>query len=149
MSEPQCSSMSSVVEASFLMQVENSVSRKDPSNARRSILHSLQIRSCGLRCKSGMNFSSQNRNAATFLLLSSLFTVVSNLVISLEMDEWLPQERDFLRWSSMMWPMNFVGLWWYRTRLSWAHSSGGRESLCSLRIFQGLYKSTCSSRKGK
>ena len=42
-----------------------------------------------------------------------------------------------LLWSSVMCPMNFFGLWLCRTRLSWAISSGGRESLHSVRIFSG------------
>ena len=35
MSEPQCNSISSIVEANWLMQAENAVSRKYPSNTRR------------------------------------------------------------------------------------------------------------------
>ena len=66
----------------------------------------------------------------------------------LDMDVWLPQERDCLCWSTMMWSMNFVGMWWCRRRLSSAISSGGRVSLRSLRILPGLYNRMYGSRWG-
>ena len=84
MAYPQCSSIVSVVEAKFLMQVDNGISRKDPSNKRQSFFPSLQIKPCGIRFKSGKNLLSYRGNAAKCLLRSSLLSVVSTLVIFLE-----------------------------------------------------------------
>ena len=55
MANPQCSSISSVVEAIFFMNEENGESRKDPSNTKLSFLLYLQIKPCGVRHKSWKN----------------------------------------------------------------------------------------------
>ena len=70
----------------------------------------VQIKYCGVKHKSGKNFSSQNRNNVTRLSRSSLLMVVSNLVMFLDTEEWLPQAQVCLRWSAVTWPMNFVVL---------------------------------------
>ena len=80
MADPQCDTISAVVEENWLMQAENGVRRKDPSIKRRSFLSSLQIKLGGVRHEYGNTFSSQYGNAAACLLCSSLFRVVSTLV---------------------------------------------------------------------
>ena len=81
MAYPQCSSIPSVVEANSLMQSENGVSRKDPSNTRKSCLPSLQIKPCGGMRKSGKNISSHHGNVTSQLLRSSLLRLFSTFVI--------------------------------------------------------------------
>ena len=76
-----------MVEGNWSMQAEHGVFRKDPSNTRRSFFPSLHAKTFGVRCKSGKNISSQHGNATTHLLRSSLFRVVSNLVVCLETEE--------------------------------------------------------------
>ena len=68
-----------MVEENWLLQVKNSVSRKDPSKTRPSFFPYLQIKPYGVRRKSRNIFSSQNGNAATHFLRSSLLRVVSTL----------------------------------------------------------------------
>ena len=72
------------------MQVENGVSKKEPSKMRRSLLPSLQIMPCGMRQSYGNNRSSQHGNAAACLLHSSLFRVDSTFGMLLATKEWLP-----------------------------------------------------------
>ena len=84
MDVPKCNSISSDIDANWLTQAENGVSRKGPSKTRRSFLNSLQIKPCGMRCKSRNKFSIQNGNATAHLLRYSLFRIVSTLVMLLE-----------------------------------------------------------------
>ena len=84
------------------MKVENGVSKKDLSKTRRSLLPSLQIKPCGVRCRSGESFSIQHGNSAKRLLRSSLFTVDSTFSMLLETEAWLPQERACRLCSTVM-----------------------------------------------
>ena len=94
---PRCSSISSEVDENWLMQVDNGVSKKDPSKTRRSLLAPFQTKPCGVRHESGKNFYSQNGNASTHFLRSSFLMMFSTFAIMLETDEWLPQARACLR----------------------------------------------------
>ena len=76
------------------MQVKNSVSKKDPSKTRRSLLPSLEIKPCGARYRSGNNCSGHNVNAATCLLRSSLLRVASTFGIVFDAEACLPQAQD-------------------------------------------------------
>lgn len=71
--------MSSFVEVKALMHVGKDVSMNDPLKTRRSFLPYFHTKSCGVSNKSGKMHSSQNKNAATFLLSSSLFIIFSTL----------------------------------------------------------------------
>ena len=95
MDDPQCSSISSVVEMSWCMQVENSVSKKDLSNTRRSFSPSLQIRHCGVTHRLKKKYI-RHGNDAVYLLRSSLFKVFSTLVIFLKTEVWLSRAWSFL-----------------------------------------------------
>ena len=69
MADPQCSSISSVVEANWFMQEENGVSKKYPSNKRWSFFPSLQIRPCGERQKLEKNLRIRKTRDYLFFLL--------------------------------------------------------------------------------
>ena len=90
MAVPQCSSISSVFDANLLKQVENGISKKDPSKTRRSVLPSLQIKPCGERHRSWKNFSSQHGNIDVHVSRSSLFRVYSTFGILFDTEAWLP-----------------------------------------------------------
>ena len=81
----------------------------------------------------GEFFSSQYGNTAAFLSHSSLLQVISTLVVFLETEAWLPHVQACLSLSAVLWPMNFVDLWWCRTLLSWVGSSLDRLPLHSRR----------------
>ena len=85
----------------------------------------------------GEFFSSQYGNTAAFLSHSSLLQVISTLVVFLETEAWLPHVQACLSLSAVLWPMNFVDLWWCRTLLSWESSSGGRLSFHSQKKIPG------------
>ena len=106
--DPQYNSISSMVEANWLTQAENGVSRKYSSKTRRSFVPAFKIKPCGTICKFGKNLSSQHVNSVSHLLHSSLFRVVSNLVKFLDTEMWLPQARACLRCSVVMGSMDFV-----------------------------------------
>ena len=72
MAIPRHSSISSEVDANWLMQVDDGVSENDPPKTRQSLLPSFQIKPCRLRHRSRKNCSSQNEKIATrFFALSS------------------------------------------------------------------------------
>ena len=71
------------VEVKELMHVEKVVFMNEPSNTRRSFLHYLHTKPCGVMNKSGKKRSSQHGNTVTCMLRSSLFRVVSALDILL------------------------------------------------------------------
>ena len=91
-----------MVEDNLSMQVKKGVSKEDPSNARRSFFPSLQIRPYWVRHKPGKKSSSQHGNAATHFSCFSLFQVVSAFFVFLEMEGWLPQARNCLLWSALV-----------------------------------------------
>ena len=86
MADPKCSSISSIAEVNWFIQMENGISKKDLSK-RDDRFCLFQIRPCGMTRKSGGN-SSQSVNAAVCLSHSSFFKVVFALVVFLETDAW-------------------------------------------------------------
>ena len=82
-----------IADPNWLMQGDNGVSRKDPSNARRCFSPSLKIKPFGVTCESGKNLSIQHGNTSVHLLRSSLVRVVSTLVVFLETEACFLQER--------------------------------------------------------
>ena len=91
------------------MQVENGVSKKDPSKTRRSLLPSMQMRTCGVKHGSEKNCSIQNRNTSTCLLCSSFFRVDSSFGMLFATKACLPQAWFFRRYSSVALPKNYQG----------------------------------------
>ena len=134
MVEPQCSSILSVEEANWLMQVDNSVSKKDLSNTRRLFYLLWKSDLVGWHTSRGRFFYPERKFLYVLIMLlfaqgclDFSYVFGDGGVVS-----------AFLNWSAVTWPMNFVDFCWHRTHFSWASSSGGRVCLHSRRILSGF-----------
>ena len=91
MTVPQRSSISSDVDANWLMHVDNVVSKEDSSKSRRSLLPSLQIKPFRVRHMSGKNYSNQHGNDSACLFRSYLFRVEYSFGMLFDIEAWLPR----------------------------------------------------------